>query len=646
MNTRENKWKLLFYLLLVIMFGMFIWHINSGVSVVTIASVKGAWNLRNVDFATNCVRLSGNVEYIPGKLLTSEEFAASDDIIQSAAPSYCEVLTSRVRLIVPEDGYYEIAGYTDDFGSRIFINGKWYMDIGRPAMAKQENIPDTKFLRITVESENGVIEIVQQTSNFVFRSNTNHINWTIGRGELLERWAAGFTISYIMNMGIYFALFLFHLLLFIVLPSYRANLWYALLCLIWALRAGITNVRTLSVLFPWLQWGMTLRVEYLTLLAAVALFFLSGNCIFPGALSKSLKAIAFSIQGVFAVFYTFFPDTLFMSQTMIAYEIITGCVAIFAFVRIVTRVRKPDRKQKIIIASLVLVITALLLGSLIFNGIRFVDIVVMESTIMVFMFFQMTATFLGTMEEVAAAREAERHLALENAALERLGRLKNDFLANITHEMRTPLTVISGYAQLSCWQLDAGEADEKTKQNLMTISTEARRLAQLASQLLSISASQDEAIGRTNLRLEDIAARVEGLCAPILAKNTNRMEVFTEDGCQPVHANLDMILQVFMNLLTNANRHTKGDVIKLIIKRKDSMATFTVQDNGEGISPESLPLVFERGISNVGSSGLGLPICKEVVESHGGEIEIDSTPGKGTRVMFTLPLAKEEASDE
>lgn len=101
-----------------------------------------------------------------------------------------------------------------------------------------------------------------------------------------------------------------------------------------------------------------------------------------------------------------------------------------------------------------------------------------------------------------------------------------------------------------------------------------------------------------------------------------------------------MILQVLVNLCANASRHMNGGAVSVTVKQSGDMAEFTVADTGEGIDPELLPHIFERGVSGDGKSGLGLPICKEVIESFGGEISIESEQGVGTRVIFTLPFSE------
>ena len=114
-----------------------------------------------------------------------------------------------------------------------------------------------------------------------------------------------------------------------------------------------------------------------------------------------------------------------------------------------------------------------------------------------------------------------------------------------------------------------------------------------------------------------------------------------EKDCPYILANPDMLIQILFNLANNANRHTENDTVAIIICTKGDMVQFQVQDKGAGIPAHILDKIFERGVSGDGSTGLGLVICKEAVEIHGGTIEIESEQGRGATVTFTLPIYNE-----
>lgn len=233
----------------------------------------------------------------------------------------------------------------------------------------------------------------------------------------------------------------------------------------------------------------------------------------------------------------------------------------------------------------------------------------------------------------------QQQLAEQNQLLERAGRQKSALLADVSHEIRTPLTVMSGYAQRARRQITNETVNEETLQGLLTIQLEAQRLAELAEQLIYAPIIQQNATLPEAVSISDVVEQVTAVVKPIFDKNGNHMELRQIKTCPPVHANAAMISQVLINLCLNANRHTANGEIVIAAKQKsESMMEITVTDNGDGIAPDLLPHIFERGVSGDNKSGLGLSICKEVVEGHGGEISIIPLSGAGTCVAFTLPL--------
>ena len=122
----------------------------------------------------------------------------------------------------------------------------------------------------------------------------------------------------------------------------------------------------------------------------------------------------------------------------------------------------------------------------------------------------------------------------------------------------------------------------------------------------------------------------------VLQKRGNELKTEVADGLT-VFGDTDLLSQVMANLIQNANAHTENGGILLSAVRDGGTIIITVRDNGSGISPELLPRVFERGVSD-GGTGFGLFLCKTVVESHGGRIWIESKPGCGTTAHFALPV--------
>lgn len=226
--------------------------------------------------------------------------------------------------------------------------------------------------------------------------------------------------------------------------------------------------------------------------------------------------------------------------------------------------------------------------------------------------------------------------------LERLKNDRNEFLASISHELRTPLTYIKGYADIISKQ---DITDEERKEYLDIIREETEHLTVLVKNLFDL-AKMDEnkfVINRKSVSLRQLIQTIEERIAPVMEEKN----ITLSTSC-PVNiiGNIDpdRIQQVLLNILDNARKHTPdGKSISLEVTQNDSEITITISDEGEGIPKEELPYLFERlyrveksRSRESGGTGLGLAIAKEIIESHGGTIEIESELGKGTRVIIHL----------
>ena len=236
----------------------------------------------------------------------------------------------------------------------------------------------------------------------------------------------------------------------------------------------------------------------------------------------------------------------------------------------------------------------------------------------------------------------------ENAMLDKMYRMKTELLTNISHEIKTPLTVISGNVQQAArLYTEAGGADNEIHTSLLEAKDETMRLSRLTENSLWLAAMQES---REQMRVLDTARLIKSsaeLHRYVIEKRGNTLKVNADENLPALFGNADQMTQVMTNLLSNANMHTQSGVIAVNAFADADHITVTVTDNGEGIPPELLPRVFERGETGSGSAGIGLAICRSIIESHGGSITIESEPDKGTAVIFRLPVqGGGEAADD
>ena len=229
------------------------------------------------------------------------------------------------------------------------------------------------------------------------------------------------------------------------------------------------------------------------------------------------------------------------------------------------------------------------------------------------------------------------------APLDEIERLRTEFLGLVSHELRTPLTAIKG-AAVTLTEQAAGLDPAEMREFFRIIVEQADQMRGLIADLLDTGRIDS---GTLSVSPEPTAATelVEGARSAFLNSDTGHsIVVDLAADLPPVMADRRRVAQVLNNLLANAARHSPASsVIRVAASRDGEHVAFSVADDGEGVAPELLPHLFRRNVGGAGgtaSQGLGLAICKGLVEAHGGRIRAASDgPGRGTTIAFTIPAA-------
>jgi two-component system, OmpR family, phosphate regulon sensor histidine kinase PhoR len=231
--------------------------------------------------------------------------------------------------------------------------------------------------------------------------------------------------------------------------------------------------------------------------------------------------------------------------------------------------------------------------------------------------------------------------------LRRLERVRQDFVANVSHEFKTPLTAIQGFAETL---LTGALEDEKNNRRFLEIIRDhAVRLGRLTDDLLKLARIE---AGKLELEFHRVAIAdiIESCATTSLMRASRRnlsLEVNFPPALPPVRGDASLLREVLQNLLDNAVQYTQpGGKITLSASTRDSEAIVTVADTGIGIPQAEKERIFERFYRvdaarsrEVGGTGLGLSIAKHIVEAHGGRIWVDSSVGQGSQFHFSIPLA-------
>ncbi|HYU20028.1 MAG TPA: ATP-binding protein [Chloroflexota bacterium] len=259
--------------------------------------------------------------------------------------------------------------------------------------------------------------------------------------------------------------------------------------------------------------------------------------------------------------------------------------------------------------------------------------------------FQTLTTTFDEMERALAASRAAleqklSELELANRELKALDRAKSTFVATISHELRTPLTYLLGFSQLLRDRPTSPKEVEEIGQHMVDA---ARRLNRVVDDIIHFS--ELEAIG---VRIEPTQVRLLDIVVETVAQlpvTTHPIQIDVTDALPPVQADPVRIGQVMTNLLSNATKFSpNGSEIVVDAQANNGRVVLSVSDCGIGVRAEEIESLFEpfqRGeqarVQQIGGFGLGLAICKRIVELHGGEIGVQSRPGGGSIFWFSLP---------
>ena len=250
-------------------------------------------------------------------------------------------------------------------------------------------------------------------------------------------------------------------------------------------------------------------------------------------------------------------------------------------------------------------------------------------------------------------------LVLEDVAeLRRLQRIRAEFIDNLSHELRTPITTVGLLVESLARDAETAEASGspvpgKMRERIGKLEVETGNIAQMVAELLDLARIES---GGRQLHLDDVdlgriaTDSVERL-RPFAERQSVTLRVAVGDGLPPVRGEAARLAQVFANLVHNAIKFSPaGTEVRVEVRRAGRMLEGRVDDDGPGVSPADQARIFERFYkadrtrTAGGGTGLGLAIARHIVEGHGGEIRVQSEEGRGAAFAFTIPISDAPAA--
>lgn len=621
----------------------------------------GVLDYENTDFSSEVYALDGQWEFYFGSLYTPDDF-------RQGKPEGGEWITLPgpwTRLGYPRLGYatYRLTIHTSSdrplllyvpeimSSSAIWANGEPLFLAGHVGTSARETTPGVRNDLLAVVPQGGVLELVVQSANYHMNGSGLFYPVLIGRDTVMlhhffwQRTMVAAGLGGILLIGVY------HLFLYAFRRRERLYLTFSLTCLTTVLRLAMES----NNLFQYfLRGGIGAVLNRVFLL----LFILHSLCI----CLFMLQVFSIRLSRRMRIFYTvaFVLPMAAICWRRVPYVTAVGSMFLvlipyaMSIVKVVCSKKiGKDPYQLLYLCSLVVFVFFGPLSKTVFEGELFVPgiapnmFLILSQCIMLSRDYarahQEVERVNENLEQLVEQRTAQLHsvntqLAASQAAL-------REMIANISHDLKTPLTVLNNYLELLGDQTIT--ANEQERAEYLGIAYHKNLdLQRLIHNLFEVTRLEG---GTAVYRLEWVsAARLVGEAQQKYAdqiQDGGRMfSAWAEENLE-IRLDSNKVWSLLDNLIYNAMRHTpEGGNIRLMIIRNGEKAEIQVEDTGEGIAPEHLPYIFERFYKvsrergeKDGSSGLGLYIVKTVTEAMEGTVEVDSTCGIGTRFTMRFP---------
>lgn len=615
---------------------------------------NGVYDLTGIgDWSGTALVLPPGPTYYPNILLTP---AQADYAVSVGTEEFtvtrADYLSQRfvLKLPAPDSTYILNLKLSGRHAMQVYVNGELAGRTGYPATTKQDTEVWENNITVAASAPEGKMDIILNSAQFYHaRGGASLANLHIvkavdtGVPDLSGSEASGF-----LKMGalLFAAVLMLSLYLFLV-PA-KATLYFALACLAIAMREGIQSHAW--TYFP-INGNLAFMLEYLSVPLLTVFLALYLEQYAKGPFVRAIQYLAIMGSLVYGL-VVLLGDSLWYTSILGYYQIGlvlsigTGIPGLF------WKIRRPNREQAAALYGLAVFFLAAVHDILMYRdllGDR-PNAPIAETAMLVFIVAQIISLLLMNNRVLSQLREQRQRLAAEKTVLENMDQMKTEFLGSVSHELKNPLAVISGYAQNAERQLLLSPYENvETVEKIKVISSEAKRLGLMVGQILDVTRIQE---GRMNIEpiicgADEIINTAISIYYPVLNKNNNRLELHIEEGMPDILGDPERVSQVIVNLISNAVCFTVNGMITVSAGLKDGFVSISVTDTGIGIRPELLPTIFDRYITRRESGGgqdigvgLGLYICKHIVEAHGGQIFVASEEGRGSIFSFTLPVAE------
>ncbi|WP_460674470.1 ATP-binding protein [Larkinella ripae] len=607
----------------------------------------GVQDLRTVDFKLQTVALTGSWKWYwqalrkPGDPEIPAEFTPfplrwdQQTWKNQPLPSY-GYATYALTVLLPAQTPPLALKLPDAFTSyRLFVNGQEFTHSGFPGTTRETTTPFWSTQVKPLPPTSDTLRLLLQVANFHHSKGGVYKPLELGPADVLlidfnrEQMLVFFLTGCLFMGGLFFlGLFLFG-------RHEISILYFSVFCLLYSYRIVGTDLYALHTLFQDTGWSLTLHLEYLSLFLSVATFALYTGSLYPEDVSRWFIRAMASISLLFAGVTIVFPPPVFTQLISPFLGLMVVYIAYAFYIYwLAARRNRPGATYSLLSTGVLLAVFVVII--LKYFQVAFPEDLVLFVGYVGFFFLQslvLSFRFANTLQR--AKEQAEEGL-----------RIKSEFLSTMSHEIRTPLNAVIGMTHLLLQ--DKPRQDQKQHLDVMLFS--AKNLLHIVNDILDFNRIEAGKTILETIPMDPVGILQNVVSSYQVAAKEKALElrlVVDPDYSGKIGGDPTRLAQVISNLVHNAIKFTeKGHVlVSLAVNGRTDQTitlTFSIEDTGIGIAPEKQELVFNRFTQadssmsrSYGGTGLGLTICRRILELQHVDLRLQSEPGQGSRFYFT-----------
>lgn len=599
------------------------------------------------------INLNGEWEFYWGKLLEpndfKEEILPSSRLLMEIPTSWNSYkikgkelggrgyATSRLIVKLPDSHHVKAIRVPPiSTAHKLWINGELVSSQGVVSTTLEQSAPKYYPQIVELPQQDGTLELIVQVSNFFHRRGGIWQPLLLGESRRIHLSRDYKLVSELILFSFLLVIGLYQFIFYVSRKRDKSPLYFGAFCVLIAIRILLVGEMLLLHFFPKVPQEAVLKTEYLTFYLGIPLFLQYIYTLFPEEQSAKvcLAYHTFALANSLIVLVT--PARIY-SQLLYVFDVATILVFISIFYALILATRRKREGAKVIIGgALFLIFTAI--NDILFYGEKAGVSDIFPLGVLVFIFsqsFMLLKRFANAYKTIEQMKDR----------LVSLDKLKDEFLANVSHELLTPLNGMIGIAESMLET--AASLDDKQKNDVYLIASSGKRLTGLVRDILDFSKlkHKDIVLYKKSVDLKQVVKIVINLCQPLVMNKQLDLYYDLPDNLF-VEADESRLEQILYNLVGNAIKYTNSGRVVVTATKGEKFVEVAVKDTGIGIPKDyhekifnSYEQLYEFYPQGYGGVGLGLTITKELVELHGGSIKIESEENRGSTISFTLPLA-------